>query len=150
MKKQAFTLIEVLIAVILVGLAIASLLGANLAFTRANGTGAQLSTAEFLIEQIREQTVMMTFAILTDTFNSTVKDYSWPVGPIDSKGNVLKDSNGNPLYPGYSQKVTGIYLQSTDFTKPWTTGPMSFYRITVEISLNNKTISSACWIRANY
>ena len=149
MKKQAFTLIEVLIAIILVGLAIASLLGANLAFTRANGSGAQLSTAEFLIEQIREHTVMMTFANLTDTY-STVKDYSWPVGPIGSNGEVLKDSNGNPLYPGYSQKVTGIYLQSTDFTKPWTTGPMSFYRITVEISLNNKTVSSACWIRANY
>jgi len=149
MKKNGFTFIEVLIAILIVGLAIASLLAANSSFTKANSTGTNLSTAEFLIEQIREQTVMMTFANLTNTF-STVKDYSWPVGPIDSNGNILKDSNGNPLYPGYSQKVTGLYLQSTDFTKPWTTGPMSFYRITVEISLNNKTISSACWIRANY
>jgi len=150
MKEGGFSLIEVLIAILLVGLAIVSLVAANIAFTKANGAGVDLSTAEFLIEQIREQTVMMTFANLTGTFNSTVKDYSWPVGPIDSKGNILKDSNGNPLYPGYSQKVTGLYLQSTDFTKPWTTGPMSFYRITVEISLNNKTISSASWIRANY
>ena len=150
MRKNGLTLIEVLVAIILIGVAIASLVAANGLLTRANGFGLNLSTAEFLIEQIRELTVMMTFANLTGTFNSTVKDYSWPVGPIDSKGNVLKDSNGNPLYPGYSQKVTGLYLQSTDFTKPWTTGPMSFYRITVEISLNNKTISSACWIRANY
>ena len=54
-----FTLIEVLIATILVGLAIAALLGANSSFTMANGVGTDMSTAEFLAEQIRELTAML-------------------------------------------------------------------------------------------
>jgi len=129
MKKQAFTLIEVLIAIILVGLAIASLLGANLAFTRANGSGAQLSTAEFLIEQIREQTVTTLFADLATKFNT---------------GEFVPTS-----YPGYSQKTTVEYVASDLHTVSAST-PTPFRRITVEIRLNNKTISSACWLRASY
>ena len=50
MRKQGFTLIEVLVAVVLIGLAIASLVAANSSFTRANGAGVNLSTAEFGIE----------------------------------------------------------------------------------------------------
>jgi len=49
----------VLIAVVLVGLAITALLVANSSFTIANGAGTDLSTAEFLIEQIRELTAML-------------------------------------------------------------------------------------------
>ena len=127
MKKRAFTLIEVLIAIILVGLAIASLLGANIAFTRANGTGAQLSTAEFLIEQIREQTVTTPFADLANTSGFVPTSY-----------------------PGYSQKTTVEYVNASDLRTGFTSPPTPFRRITVEISLNNKTISSACWIRASY
>ena len=52
--EGGFSLIEVLIAILLVGLAIASLVTANSAFTKANSAGTELSTAEFLIEQIRE------------------------------------------------------------------------------------------------
>ena len=37
--KNGFTLVEVLVAIMLVGLAIASLLGANRVFTEANGAG---------------------------------------------------------------------------------------------------------------
>lgn len=145
MKKQAFTLIEVLIATILVGLAIASLLGANLAFTRANGSGVELSTAEFLTEQIREQTVAMPFTptllTLVNTYpNNTTVTYKPP-----------HDSQGIPLtaYPAYSQNITGRYVSASDLSTV-SGSATPFYRITVEISLNNKTISSACWIRASY
>jgi prepilin-type N-terminal cleavage/methylation domain-containing protein len=142
MKKQAFTLIEVLIAIILVGLAIASLLGANLAFTRANGSGAQLSTAEFLIEQIRELTVMK-------VYNETHNDlspldgitYSHPNGPIGSNGEVLND------FASYSQQITVKNVKDNDFTSDGDTSS-HFVKITVKILLSGKEISSACWIRA--
>ena len=58
-RNSAFSLIEVLIASVLVGLAIAALVVANGAFTMANGAGADLSTAEFLVEQIREMTTAL-------------------------------------------------------------------------------------------
>ena len=57
-NKNGFSLIEVLIAIILTGLAIASLLAANGVFTKAHGAGVNLSTAEFLIEQIKERTAL--------------------------------------------------------------------------------------------
>ena len=57
--SDGFTLIEVLIAILLVGLAIVSLVSANGSFTQANGAGVELSTAEFLIEQIRELSAVL-------------------------------------------------------------------------------------------
>jgi prepilin-type N-terminal cleavage/methylation domain-containing protein len=52
-ETRGFTLVEVLIATLLVGLAIAALVAANGSFSMANVAGADLSTAEFLAEQIR-------------------------------------------------------------------------------------------------
>jgi prepilin-type N-terminal cleavage/methylation domain-containing protein len=59
--KDGFSLIEVLIAIILVGLAITALLATNQSFTIANSAGTDLSTAEFLIEQIRELMAMSSY-----------------------------------------------------------------------------------------
>ena len=142
MKKQAFTLIEVLIATILVGLAIASLLGANIAFTRANGSGAELSTAEFLIEQIRERTTLVTYADLRLSFDD--KTYSYPNGPIGSNGEVLND------FASYSQQITVQNVGNVDFQTVVSDGSSNFVRITAKIFLSGKEISSACWLRASY
>ena len=59
---RGFSLIEVLIATVLIGLSIAALVAANGSFSMANVTGADLSTAEFLAEQIRELTTMLPVA----------------------------------------------------------------------------------------
>jgi prepilin-type N-terminal cleavage/methylation domain-containing protein len=134
MKKQAFTLIEVLIATILVGLAIASLLGANMAFTRANGDGAQLSTAEFLVEQIRELTAMKTYNDLS-AYNA--KTYSPPIG---ANGEVLN------AFSSYTQQITVENVSDTNFTI--VVASSNFVRVTTSIYLNGKKITSACWIRA--
>jgi len=133
MKKQAFTLIEVLIATILVGLAIASLLGANIAFTRANGTGAQLSTAEFLVEQIRELTAMKAYSELP-TYNGT---HSPPIGANEEVLNA---------FSSYTQQITVENVSDTNFTI--VVGNSNFVRVTVAVYLNDKEITSACWIRA--
>jgi prepilin-type N-terminal cleavage/methylation domain-containing protein len=135
-----FTLIEALIAMVLVGLAITALLVSNQSFTAANGAGLELSTAEFLIEQIREQTVTMPFGTLVGTFNSTVKTYS---PPHDSQGNTLT------AYSAYSQRITGQYVNASDLRTVSGSGT-PFYRITVEIRFKNELISSASWLRANY
>ncbi len=54
MKKNAFTLIEVLLAILLVGLAVVSIVGATSTLTKTNSAGINLSTAEFLTEQCPE------------------------------------------------------------------------------------------------
>lgn len=131
-KKHGFTLVEVLIAMMLLGFAITALISANRSLTAANGEGLQLSTAEFLIEQIREATVSTGFSLVQTNFNN--KTFS---PPHDSRGNILT------AYAGYSQKIT--VQNVSDF------GPAAdFYKITVQIILKNEIISSASWVRANY
>ena len=54
--SAGFTLLEVLFAAMLIGLAIVALAVGSGAFTLNNAAGLDLSTAEFLIEEIRELT----------------------------------------------------------------------------------------------
>ncbi len=137
-QKNAFTLIEVLFAVILVGLAITALLTANSAFTIANGAGADLSTAEFLIEQVRELTAMMSYNSLT-----TLDEQSYSP-PIDADGQVLNN------FVAWSQQVIVENVSISNFEQVVPDGSSDFVRITVRVFLNSKQISSACWIRAGY
>ena len=131
-KKTAFTLIEALIAMVLLGFAITALITANQSITAANGTGLELSTAEFLIEQIREATVSTPFDQLATNFNN--KTFS---PPHDSRGNSLT------VYAGYSQKIT---VQNVSGFGP----SADFYKINVAVELKNQPVTSASWLRANY
>ncbi|MHC4834844.1 MAG: prepilin-type N-terminal cleavage/methylation domain-containing protein [Planctomycetota bacterium] len=63
-RKNGFTLIEALFAAMLLGLVVAALAAASGAFTMANGYGVDLSTAEFLIEEMRELTANEDFDTL--------------------------------------------------------------------------------------
>ena len=134
--ESGFTLIEVLIAIILVGLAIASLVAANNSFTVANGAGADLSTAEFLIEQIRERTAMVGY---NDLYAFDGESFSPPIG---ADGEVL---NG---LAAFSQEITVENVNGANFEQ--VVGyESSFVRVTVKVFLNSKEISSASWIRAD-
>ena len=138
MKKSGFTLVEVLIAVILVGLAIASLVAANISFTKANGAGTDLSTAEFIVEQIRELIVMTDYADL-HTFDDTTFS-----PPINADGEVLTD------FAAFSQQITVENVSDTNFENVVSDYSSNFVRVTVEVLLNSKQICSASWIRAEY
>ena len=89
-----FTLVEVLIAVIFIGLAIASLLAANRATTQANGAAANLSRAEFLIEEIREFTAGLQYDDLDDFDGAGFSP------PINSHWQVLDDLSAFSQHSG--------------------------------------------------
>ena len=158
-NRKGFSLIEVLIAILLVGLAIASLVGANSAFTQSNGAGTDLSTAEFLLEQVRELTALLpvvdpltgasTFGPETgetltsyddlDDFDTTVFS-----PPINAERNPLND------FAAYSQQITVENVNASDFEQVVSDHGSNFVRITVKISMNSTEISSASWLRARY
>jgi len=161
-RRGAFTLIEVLIATILVGLAIAALVAANGSFTLANGAGADLSTAEFLVEQIRELTTLLpvsdpssatwdhfgpeeaSVAIYDDVddfdgFNSTSLG-----APISAQKTPLND------LAAFSQRVTVQNVNRSDFDQVVGDRTSNFIRVTVRILQNGREITSASWIRAKY
>jgi prepilin-type N-terminal cleavage/methylation domain-containing protein len=156
---SGFSMIEVLIAILLVGLAIASLVAANGAFTKANGAGTDLSTAEFLIEQIRELTTVLpvidpesgisvfgpetgeTLAGYDDVDDFDGASFS---PPINADRTLLND------VAAFSQQVTVENVNASDFEQVVGDHTSSFVRVTVKVFLNSKQISSTSWLRAQY
>ncbi len=134
---RGFTLVEILVAVVIIGIAIAAMVGANGAFTQVNGAAVNLSTAEFLIEEIRERTTMFAYGDLSAFDNDFCP-------PVDVSGGLLPD------FSSFTQQVTVEYVKPSSLEELEDNPPSDFIRITVVIVRNNRPISSASWIRANY
>ena len=156
--SSGFSLLEILISVLLVGLAITALVGASNSLTMANGAGADLSTAEFLIEQIREMTATMDVVDPTST-TTTFGPEEASVATYDD----VDDLNGATFSPpiganraplndlaGFTQQITVQNVSQTNFNLVVANHSSNFVRITVTVSLSGHPISSASWIRARY
>jgi prepilin-type N-terminal cleavage/methylation domain-containing protein len=158
-QNSGFTMVEVLIAILLIGLAIASLMAANQAFTKANNVGTDLSTAEFLIEQIKELTALLpvvdpqtelatfgpevgeTLANYDDLDDFDGRNFS---PPINADRNLLND------YATFSQQVTVNNVNASNFEQIVGDHGSNFVRVTVSIYQNAQLITSASWLRARY
>ncbi|MCU0915414.1 MAG: type II secretion system GspH family protein [Planctomycetes bacterium] len=161
---RGFTLIEVLIATAFVGLSIAALVAANGSFSMANATGADLSTAEFLVEQIRELTALLplvepgltTWTSLGPGPGETLATYD----DVDDFDGFDSASRGGPIsaqrttltqLKAFRQRVTVQKLNPTNFNQVWSDSSASnFARVTVTVLENGRQISTASWIRARY
>ncbi len=157
MNKQGFTLVEVLIAIVIVGIALVSLIAANNSCTTTNGYGVELSTSEFLIEQIRELTRLLpisdpaggtTFGPEEATLANydDLDDFDGAVftPPINSERVSLND------FSSFSQHVTVESVSASNFQLVVADGTTAFTRVTVTIFLNSEQVSSVSWIRATY
>jgi prepilin-type N-terminal cleavage/methylation domain-containing protein len=166
--QRGFTLIEVLIATVLIGLSIAALVAANGSFSLANVTGADLSTAEFLAEQIRELTTMLpvvdpavpvgtlvttlgpesgetTVALYDDVDDFNGFDSASLGAPISAQRTTLTDLSA------FRQQVTVEKLNPANFNETKADSYTSnFVRVTVTILQGGRPISSVSWIRARY
>jgi len=158
--ENGFSLIEVLVAIILVGLAIASLVAANISFTKANAAGTNLSTAEFLLEQVKELTVMLPVVdpntgMLTfgpeagETILADYDDLDDFHGlafspPISADRATLND------FAAFTQQVTVENVSAGDFEQIVADHGSFFVRVTVKVLLNSEEIISADWVRATY
>ena len=127
-----FTLLEALFASMLIGLVIAALAVSSGAFTMANAAALDMSTAEFLIEEIRELTAAKPFAELSALDGS----YSPPI-------DVTEVSMGTD-FAAFQQQVT-VEPCGSEFN----TANNDLVRITVKILKNSALVSEAAWIRAN-
>ena len=154
-----FSLVEVLIAIILVGLAVAALLGANSALTNANGAGTDLTTAEFLIGEITELTALLP---VVDPENGT-STFGPETGEALADYDDLDDFSGANFSPpintqrtainsavGFSQQITVENVSASNFEQVVSNHSSDFVRVTVRIFLNSRQISSESWLRARY
>lgn len=129
-NRSAFTLLEALFAVMLIGMVIVALVASSAAFTMTNSSGVDLSTAEFLIEQVRELSTASEYnklPFLAGTYNP----------PRDVNNAVLTDFNA------YSQ-VVSVASCGTQFGG----AANDFLKITVQILKNGKPIAQSEWIRS--
>jgi prepilin-type N-terminal cleavage/methylation domain-containing protein len=158
-NSKGFSLAEVLIAIVLVGLSITALVMATNSFTMANGAGADLSTAEFLIEQIRELTMLLPVSdpdsALWDRFGpeeSTLGGYD----DVDDFNDVTFSPPINAAkvtlndLAAFSQRVTVESVNRSNFDIPADYHDSDFVRVTVEVLQNGAVIASTSWIRARY
>jgi len=157
-RNAGFTLIEVLLASILIGMAIAALAVSSRAFTMANGSGINLSTSEFLMEEIRALTAFL--PVVDPNAGTTI------FGPEEASladYDDLDDFDGVSFSPPidinraqlnnftqFSQQVTVENVSSSNFATVVSDHGSPFVRVTVTIFLNNGQINSANWIRARY
>jgi prepilin-type N-terminal cleavage/methylation domain-containing protein len=149
---RGFTLLECLFAIMLVGIAVTALVAANGSFTRINGAAAELSTAEYLIEQIKELTDMLAgtdpdFANMTFVASGDyddVDDFQNRLfnPPITSDWQTLNE------FSAYTQKIDVVRVSESNFEQVVYDDNAAFIRVTVSILLNGREISSASWIRA--
>jgi len=163
-RSKGFSFVEILISIILVGLSITALVVASNSFTQANASGADISTAEFLVEQIRELTAMLPVADPDETTwtalglngEATVTVYD-DVDDFDDFDSAALgapiDAHRNPLnaLAHFSQRVTVKKVSKTDFDEVKLDNfDTLFARVTVQVFLNGREVSSASWIRARY
>lgn len=158
MKTQGFTLVEVLLAIVVISLALVSLLAANSVFTQTNAAGTNLSTAEFLIEQIKELSAPLA-AIDPDpgapTFGAEEGSLALYDDLDDFDGRTFSppiNANRQPLndLAGFSQQIIVQNVSAADFELVVSDLGSSFVRVTVNVYLNSEKISSASWVRAIY
>jgi len=157
--NSGFSLIEALIAILLVGFAMASLLAANGAFTKANGAGTDLSTAEFLIEQIREFSTLL--PVIDPETEAAV--FGPESGEVLANYDDLDDFDGANFSPpigadrspltdlaAFSQQITVENVNASNFEQAVADHGSPFVRVTVRVYLNSREISSERWLRARY
>lgn len=130
--KGGFTLIEALIATILIGVAISAILTSSASLSNVNAAGVDLSTAEFLIGEFQERSASVAFADLS---------------ALGGTYSPAEDIYGNALsgFDGFSQVVTVLNVRASDLSTA--EAGSDFIRITVKLLRNGSEISSANWIR---
>ena len=159
-KGAGFTLLEVLFAVVLVGMVIAALAASSGAFTLYNAAGLDLSTAEFLVEEVREMTAPLPVADPvsgTASFGIEAGEVTLALyDDVDDFNNrtinppVDADRNPMPEFSSYTQRIDVDNVNPADLTQTASPHTTDFYRITVTITKNGQLVTSSSWIRARY
>ncbi len=137
-QRRGFTLIEVAIVTVLVGVGIVAVMQLLAAGTVANAESAKLTTAMGLAGNIRERAVRISYNNLFTSFND--RTYS---PPIDATGTVLNS------FSAWSQVVDVKYVDpnAVTVTVPDTQVEPTA-QVTITVRHNNRAVYTTSWLAA--
>ena len=152
-----FTLIEVVMATVIVGVGVGVLLTAVAATTRANGSGRELTQAVFLAQAIREWTIRLPFS------DTDPGDQGNPPGPDGTDPQVFVDDlddlidvtyspprNGQGVavttLAGWSQTITITWRDPDSVTTVVPAGSSDLACVEVRVSHQGRPVLSTDWL----
>ncbi len=157
-KPKGFCLIEVAVAVCVVGLGMASLMAATGACTRAREGGSRLSKAVCLAQEIREWTVRLPFSDPDelDAGNPPGADAYDPQGGADDLDDLM-GATFDPPRNGQGSSMGDMVGWSQTMTLTWVTpyrltevqpGESDTVRVQVNVRHDGQDVFSTEWIIA--
>jgi len=135
-RRHGFTLIEVALCTIIVGVGVCAMMQFFAAGTLANGQSTQLTTAVQLSSALHEATLRLPFA---DVLALDGQTYS---PPHDGAGNAIA-----ALGSDWAQKLTVDDVNLSDLATPTAT-PQPTVRVSVTITRHNAPVYTTAWIIA--
>jgi prepilin-type N-terminal cleavage/methylation domain-containing protein len=121
-RAEGFSLIEVAVATVIIGLGVTALLLSVGAGTSVNDSGQELTQASFLAGEVREWVSNQSFATLSALASPTTFN-----PPQDGSGNPITDM------PGWSQAVTITWRSNANLNNNVAAGASKYINVQVQI-----------------
>jgi prepilin-type N-terminal cleavage/methylation domain-containing protein len=156
--RSGMTLVEVMVATVLIGIALSAMVGANGYITHVNRAGCDLSVAASLLEHMKEKMETLPVADpVTSNAQLGPEEDDWTQyddvddfdgasfnPPIDARGNVLSQ------WSAFTQQVVVQNVDVDDLATPVEDLGSNFYRVTVTILHEQNEVTSGTWICCLY
>lgn len=154
---RGFTLIEIVVATVLVGLALVAMMASAGSNTRVNDAGTKLTQGTFLTQEIREWTLSLPFSDQDpgDLGNQPGSDGSDPqvwVDDLDDLMNVTycppRDGQGYAIsaLPSWSQTISMTWRDPNDLGSTVSPGASDIIYVNVDVKHRNRLVVSSGWL----
>ena len=131
-NRRGFTLVEAMMAVVVLGIAAAGVLLPFVSGTAVRAEGVNRTLAARLASDLMEQIVNTPFDQIVNDYNG----YSEPQGQVkDAAGFIFTDSN----YANFSRSVVCEYVRVPEES---VLAPLKFIRVTVQMYYDSKQIAT--------
>jgi prepilin-type N-terminal cleavage/methylation domain-containing protein len=152
-----FTLIEIVIATILVGLALAAMMVSVRSNTRVSDAGTKLTQASFLAQETREWTLTLPFRDqdVGDRNNPPGPDGSDPQVWVDDLDDLMdvtycppRDGQGFAItaLPAWSQTISLTWRDPNNLGSTVAAGTSEIIYVNVDVKHRNKLVVSSGWL----
>ena len=160
--RGAFSLVEVALATVIVGIGIVAVIASLQAGSRVNGAGRDLTQAVFLAQEIREWTVRLPFrdpdpgdannppgpdGISPQTFVDDLDDLYDPAGLVYCPP---RDGLGLPIsgMTGWSQVLMLSWRDPNGLTATVSPGASTIINVKVSVRFRGKEVLATSWLVA--